>query len=95
MLLYKAVATPKPAVFYQSVDRTFRAWLRTLPLSQSDRMRVRDAYMFAREKHYGVRRKSGDPYLIHPLEIAIEVSKAKGDDPELLMAILLHDVVED
>ena len=55
---------------------------------------VRDAVGFADRAHRGQWRKSGDPYIVHPIEVAREAAKL-GLDEEAICAALLHDVVED
>ena len=55
---------------------------------------VRLAFDFAKEAHEGQKRKSGDPYISHPLETAIILAKMKLDLPTIIAAIL-HDVAED
>lgn len=52
------------------------------------------AYNFANSYHKGQLRKSGEPYLIHPLNVAYILSNLELDD-ETICAALLHDVVED
>ena len=61
---------------------------------QTDRDRVDAAYDFARDAHDGVSRKSGEPYITHPVAVAVILAKL-GMDTESLMAGLLHDTVED
>ena len=55
---------------------------------------IKDAYYFAERCHNGQMRKSGEPYIAHPLEIALYLSDLRLDD-ETIAASLLHDVVED
>ena len=55
---------------------------------------IRKAYDFAKEHHGDQLRKSGEPYLIHPLNVAYILSELELDD-ETICAALLHDVVED
>lgn len=55
---------------------------------------LRKCYTFAEEKHRGVKRSSGEPYIIHPLNVAATLIKLKMD-LDSIMAGLLHDVVED
>ena len=55
---------------------------------------VDKAYNFAAEKHKGQLRKSGEPYYIHPVEVAQTLTKLKLDIPTITAA-LLHDTVED
>ncbi|MFA5624016.1 MAG: bifunctional (p)ppGpp synthetase/guanosine-3',5'-bis(diphosphate) 3'-pyrophosphohydrolase [Bradymonadales bacterium] len=62
--------------------------------AKADIALVRSAFEFAHEKHYEQRRKSGEPYIIHPLGVAMLVSQLKLDEASIC-ASLLHDVVED
>ncbi|HUZ01105.1 MAG TPA: bifunctional (p)ppGpp synthetase/guanosine-3',5'-bis(diphosphate) 3'-pyrophosphohydrolase [Thermomicrobiaceae bacterium] len=55
---------------------------------------VRHAYDYASEAHQGKRRRSGDPYISHPVEVAIILAEVQLDQ-ETLAAALLHDVIED
>jgi len=55
---------------------------------------VEAAFVFAREAHKTQTRKSGEPYIIHPLEVAYNLAEIKAD-LESITAALLHDVVED
>ena len=55
---------------------------------------VEEAYQFASNCHEGQMRKSGSPYLEHPLEVAMTVADLKLD-AAALAAALLHDVTED
>lgn len=50
---------------------------------------------FAREKHLGQLRKSGEPYIIHPLTMACNALSLGIRDDTIIAAILLHDVCED
>jgi GTP diphosphokinase / guanosine-3',5'-bis(diphosphate) 3'-diphosphatase len=62
----------------------------------SDRMsRVRKAFEFANAAHDGIRRKSGEPYIIHPLAVATIVARDLGLGATSVIASILHDVVED
>jgi GTP diphosphokinase / guanosine-3',5'-bis(diphosphate) 3'-diphosphatase len=55
---------------------------------------IMKAYIFAKEAHDGQFRKSGDPYLIHPVEATRELLMLKPD-LVTIQACLLHDVPED
>ncbi len=55
---------------------------------------VEKAYMVAEKSHEGQKRMSGEPYIIHPLNVAIILAELELD-METIMAGLLHDVVED
>ncbi len=55
---------------------------------------VRRAYEVAKEAHEGQYRRSGEPYIVHPVAVAIILAGLHMDH-ETLMAALLHDVIED
>lgn len=56
---------------------------------------VRKAFEFANQAHKNVRRRSGEPYIIHPIEVAKIVVSDIGLGCKSICAALLHDVVED
>ena len=53
------------------------------------------ALTFARMHHNGQKRKSGDPYIVHPLTMACNALSLGIRDDEIIATILLHDVCED
>lgn len=55
---------------------------------------IHAAYRFAHELHEGQLRKSGEPYIVHPLAVAEILAEFHMDETSLIAAIL-HDVVED
>ena len=55
---------------------------------------IKDAYTFAKEKHAGQYRKSGEPYIYHPMNVALILVTIYADY-ETVSASLLHDVLED
>ena len=55
---------------------------------------VREALEYAAKAHEGQRRKSGEPFVIHPIEVACVLAEMRMDS-DTLCAGLLHDVVED
>ena len=57
--------------------------------------RIEQAFHFANKAHYGVRRLSGEPYILHPLAVAKIVVSEIGLGSTSISAALLHDVVED
>jgi GTP pyrophosphokinase len=63
-------------------------------LSAEDMERIRQAYALADQAHKGVVRRSGEPYIEHPIEVALLLAEMRID-AEGIMAALLHDVVED
>ena len=56
--------------------------------------KIIEAYLFAMKSHDGILRKSGEPYIIHPLSVA-RILMQNNMDYSTIMAGLLHDVVED
>lgn len=59
-----------------------------------DTYKIKKAYLYAENKHKNQYRKSGEPYIIHPLHVAYTLAKL-GLDTQTICAALLHDVVED
>lgn len=60
----------------------------------ADRKMIEDAYLFAKQKHEGQFRKSGEPYIHHPIEVAYILASLQSG-PATIASGLLHDVVED
>lgn len=56
---------------------------------------IEKAFRFACEAHKGIRRRSGEPYILHPIAVATIVSQEIGLGSTSICAALLHDVVED
>ena len=59
-----------------------------------DLERIKAAYTIARQAHEGQMRSSGDPYISHPIEVAI-ILVGLGMDSDTIIGGILHDVVED
>ena len=67
-------------------------------LSSNHRKKVEiidKAFQFAKDAHKGIRRRSGEPYIMHPIAVATIVSQEIGLGSTSICASLLHDVVED
>ncbi|HLN19807.1 MAG TPA: RelA/SpoT family protein [Bacteroidales bacterium] len=60
-----------------------------------DREMIDKAFRIANEAHWNMRRKSGEPYIIHPISVAKIVNQEIGLGAKSITAALLHDVVED
>lgn len=75
---------------------TFSDLLRVIKLNDGlyDIAKIEEAYEVAEKAHKGQMRKSGSPYITHPLAVAMILADL-GMDTETLVAALLHDVVED
>lgn len=63
-------------------------------LHETQILQVKRAYFFAEQAHYGQVRRSGEPYVTHPLAVA-GVLASMHMDHQSLMAALLHDTIED
>ncbi len=75
---------------YQKLEDTIRSYN-----PGADFARIRASYEFARAHHGEQRRKSGEPYITHPLAVAQIVAEELRLDSESIEAALLHDVIED
>ncbi|MFN8308490.1 MAG: bifunctional (p)ppGpp synthetase/guanosine-3',5'-bis(diphosphate) 3'-pyrophosphohydrolase [Chitinophagales bacterium] len=75
----------------------YRSLLRSLrnSITVQDKKNIREAFDLAMESHKEMRRKSGEPYILHPLAVAEIASKEMGLDVTSIICALLHDVVED
>ena len=63
-------------------------------LSPAELKKIKEAYRFSDEMHLGQVRKSGEPYISHPIAVA-EICAEWKLDAQAIMAALLHDVMED
>ncbi|MBR5877543.1 MAG: bifunctional (p)ppGpp synthetase/guanosine-3',5'-bis(diphosphate) 3'-pyrophosphohydrolase [Alistipes sp.] len=63
--------------------------------NEEDRNFIKRAFFLAKEAHQGVRRRSGEPYFLHPIAVAQIVVDEIGLGVKSVVAALLHDVVED
>ena len=63
--------------------------------SREEKRQVRRAFTVALKAHGGVRRKTGEPYIYHPMEVARIAAEDLGLGPTAVVCALLHDVVED
>ena len=72
--------------------KLLRAW--TSSKTKEDRLLVRKAFYFAAEAHKDMRRRTGEPYIYHPLEVARIATGDIGLGATSIVCALLHDVVE-
>ena len=75
---------------YELLEKTVRGYN---PAADFDH--IRSAFEYADRCHDGQKRKSGEPYIIHPLAVAQIVAEELKLDSESIEAALLHDVIED
>jgi GTP pyrophosphokinase len=79
------------------VEQHFEDMLANCRKSMTDENKalVRKAFLFANEAHKDVKRKSGEPYILHPIAVAKIATAEIGLGTKSVIAALLHDVVED
>ena len=75
---------------YDLLEKTVRGYN-----PAADFERIKAAFQFADDAHKDQKRKSGEPYIIHPLAVAQIVAEELRLDSESIEAALLHDVIED
>ncbi len=89
--------SPKKSEDERMIDEAFQELLDGY-LRSNHRKKVeiiKRAFAFARDAHQGIRRRSGEPYIMHPIAVARIVSQEIGLGSTSICAALLHDVVED
>ena len=81
----------------QMVQDAFNALLEDYMKSNPRRKvdRITKAFEFAKQAHAGVKRRSGEPYIMHPIAVARIVCREMGLGSTSICSALLHDVVED
>ena len=79
-----------PMHSYEDLRERFYVYIK----DPKSREKIREAYELAKKKHAGVFRKSGEPYIQHPIEVAYILSELQAG-PETIISGLLHDTVED
>ena len=86
----------RPALDQTAIDRRFETLLRQVQANRptEDVALIRKAWDFCVQHHKGQLRASGEPYIIHPLEVAEVLAEMKLD-ATAIAAGLLHDAVED
>lgn len=80
-----------------ALQREYRRLMKALPapLDHTDKKNLRKAFEMGLEAHSKQRRKSGEPYFFHPIEVARICVNEIGLGPTAAVCALLHDVVED
>lgn len=63
--------------------------------SKKNLIEIEKAFQLALAAHAGIRRKSGEPYIMHPLRVALIVADEIGLGPISIVSAIMHDVVED
>lgn len=81
----------------KEIKKRYRALLRACKptLERGDKQEIRKAFELSMESHKDMRRKSGEPYIYHPLAVAQIAAEEIGLGTTSIVCALLHDVVED
>ncbi len=81
----------------QSILKAYKALLRACKssINKEDRKLIRQAFDLSLEAHKNMRRKSGEPYILHPLAVAQICAEEIGLGTTSIICALLHDTVED
>ena len=81
----------------KEITSRFRKLMRGMKdrMDDEDKDLIKRAFKLAKDAHAEVRRKSGEPYIFHPIEVARIVSEEIGLGPQSVASALIHDVVED
>ncbi len=92
-----AAAMPSEREDQLLIRRAYRNLLKSIktPLNKTDRVNIRAAFELAAAAHQKQRRKTGEPYILHPIEVARICVEEIGLGPTAVVCALLHDVVED
>ncbi len=79
------------------IEKAYQQLLAGLPsISHKQFEAIEKAFKFAKSSHEGTKRKTGEPYILHPLAVAhIVIYEIGLEDPVSVICALLHDVVED
>ena len=82
---------------YNLVDGAFKDLLNSIEYKteETDTQLITRAFQLAKDAHKGVHRKSGEPYITHPIAVAQIVATEIGLGPTSIATALMHDVVED
>jgi len=81
----------------KEILRRYRGLLRSAnkSITKADKKKIRKSFDIALEAHSSMRRKSGEPYIYHPIAVARIVAEEMGLDTTSIVCALLHDTVED
>jgi guanosine-3',5'-bis(diphosphate) 3'-pyrophosphohydrolase len=81
----------------EEIVKAYRHLLRSckVTLSKTDRLKIREAFNISLDAHKSMRRKSGEPYILHPIAVAQICAEEIGLGSTSIICALLHDTVED
>ena len=88
---------PNEELENKTVVRKYRELLQVVypRTTAEERKQIRKAFVLATNAHFGVRRKSGEPYIYHPIAVAMICCSEMNLGATSVICALLHDVVED
>ncbi len=89
----KALLSPDDQMIEDSFNELLQDYLNSNHRRKIER--IKKAFNFANQAHAGVKRRSGEPYIMHPIAVARIVCKEMGLGSTSICSALLHDVVED
>ena len=91
------IATAITAKEQKHIESTFHDLVHSIEerIDSKDRVNLENAFKMASRAHAMQRRKSGEPYILHPIEVARICAHEIGLGPTAVVCALLHDVVED
>ena len=91
------VYIPNEELERKTIIRKYRELLQVVypKTDVNDRKAIRKAFVLATNAHNGVRRKSGEPYIYHPIAVAMICCQEMNLGTTSVVCALLHDVVED
>jgi guanosine-3',5'-bis(diphosphate) 3'-pyrophosphohydrolase len=94
---YQQVQVLDPETENKEILKRYRSLLRSCRhnIDKSDRKMIRLAFNTALEAHKDMRRRSGEPYIYHPIAVAQIAAEEVGLGATAIVCALLHDVVED
>lgn len=91
--ILKAFSDEEEKIVREAYDKLLNAYLNSNHRRKTDI--INKAFELAHKAHYGVRRRSGEPYILHPIAVADIICQEIGLGSTSICCALLHDVVED
>lgn len=93
--MYKIDEAREEQEIQKKYEELVAACRKNSPLTEKQEDEIFRAFSLAKKAHAGTRRKSGEPYIFHPLAVALIAVQEVGLGPIAVVSALLHDVVED
>ena len=93
--MYEINEEKEELLIQEKYEELLVACRQVFPLTSENENQIFRAFVLAKKSHKGIRRKSGEPYIFHPLSVALIAVQEVGLGPIAVVCALLHDVVED